>query len=494
MKKKYIIEERKPVEQIIYIYDTFDWRLLHGNLCLMLYGNVLTLRELYRNTPVMTEKTEKTAKTLHLPPDSLLLKEIEPLIKTRALIQHTASKVHTRNIQLYTKKKQEAFEMEIKKIIPGGPDTEQLPDNIFLVTWHTKLKNIITLTGIKKDTWHGKQRKQDIFFHILALHMIKPGDYPVKPGVKLLSHMTTETACRIILITLLHSMSRNEEGIKNDIDFEFLHDFRVAIRRTRSLLSRLKKVFPASELKPFRAGFSYFAKLTNEPRDIDVFLLRINDFKKLLPAGIKDDLLFFHIHLKERHKILYKKLSDAFESEQYKTLINDWNRFLNTPVKPENKPPKAEKSIFKTARRVIGKQYRKVIESGLLIREDSPPVILHALRIRCKELKYLLEFFLSLFPKTIMKKVLAQVKALQDNLGSYQDIQVQQKLLSCFLDETTRHNHSNTEEAISFLINFLKNEDDRLRKDFYSIFNQFNSKKVKAYFIILCGRYAVFPD
>ncbi|MFC1662475.1 CHAD domain-containing protein, partial [Gemmatimonadota bacterium] len=53
-------------------------------------------------------------------------------------------------------------------------------------------------------------------------------------------------------------MRANEVGMLKNLDSEFLHDFRVAVRRTRSGLTQLKGVFPPSA-RPSRLGkFSRF--------------------------------------------------------------------------------------------------------------------------------------------------------------------------------------------------------------------------------------------
>ena len=55
-----------------------------------------------------------------------------------------------------------------------------------------------------------------------------------------------ENALRLLQFTF-SVMRLNEAGIKKNIDSEFLHDYRVAIRRTRSILKQLKGVFDAGE-------------------------------------------------------------------------------------------------------------------------------------------------------------------------------------------------------------------------------------------------------
>ena len=65
-----------------------------------------------------------------------------------------------------------------------------------------------------------------------------------------------------------------------------------------------------------------------------------------------------------------------------------------------------------------------LVSGGVRTDED-----LHNLRIDCKKLRYLLEFFTSLFPKTQMKLLIKQLKQLQDNLGDFNDLSVQQARL-----------------------------------------------------------------
>ncbi len=71
----------------------------------------------------------------------------------------------------------------------------------------------------------------------------------------------------------LAAMRWNEAGLRADLDSEFLHDWRVAVRRTRCLLGQLKQVFPAGETRRLRSELGWLARLTGPLRDLDVFLL-----------------------------------------------------------------------------------------------------------------------------------------------------------------------------------------------------------------------------
>ena len=115
---------------------------------------------------------------------------------------------------------------------------------------------------------------QDTLSSILEGVGRKPGDYTTKLTLKLEPETRSDLAVKKILTLLLKVIKQNENGIKADIDTEFLHDFRVAIRRTRSALTQVKGVFPQSITNKFKSNFSTLGKLTNRLRDLDVYLLR----------------------------------------------------------------------------------------------------------------------------------------------------------------------------------------------------------------------------
>ena len=69
--------------------------------------------------------------------------------------------------------------------------------------------------------------------------------------------------------------------------------------------------------------------------------------------------------------------------------------------------------------------YRRMVKMGRAIDDDSPAEDLHELRKVGKELRYLLEFFASLYPADIVKPLIKTLKGLQDMLGRFQDREVQ---------------------------------------------------------------------
>ena len=81
-------------------------------------------------------------------------------------------------------------------------------------------------------------------------------------------------SCWIGRTRSLQTLRINEDGVRKDLDSEFLHDFRVAVRRTRSALSQIKGVFPAAVPPANGAMCTQAAEPAehHQPRDWDTLL------------------------------------------------------------------------------------------------------------------------------------------------------------------------------------------------------------------------------
>ena len=90
-----------------------------------------------------------------------------------------------------------------------------------------------------------------------------PGDYSSKLNLSLNHEASGREATCEILKCLQDVMHQNEAGIRADWDTEFLHDFRVAIRRTRSALSQIKGVLPEDAVAHFKDEFRQLGRSTN---------------------------------------------------------------------------------------------------------------------------------------------------------------------------------------------------------------------------------------
>ena len=102
-----------------------------------------------------------------------------------------------------------------------------------------------------------------------------------------------DVVAKKIFSVLLLIMESKEAGIRKSHDVKSLHDFRVALRRTRALLYRLEGVLPKATIRRFKREFEWIGDATGPARDIDVYLLSVSEFSACLPKKRQNDLLAF---------------------------------------------------------------------------------------------------------------------------------------------------------------------------------------------------------
>ena len=265
----------------------------------------------------------------------------------------------------------------------------------------------------------------------------RAGDVSSKVEIELDGAMPAAEAAKIIHRTLLAAIQRNEQGTVRDLDSEFLHDFRVAVRRTRSALSQIKGVFAEEDLTRFKGELAWLGGLTGPTRDLDVYLLKMEATKAELAESVRQDLDPLNTFLVAEQRREQRKMARALASPRYRSLLESWGAFLQEPADLDG-PPEAGRPIARLASERIWKVYRRVIKDGSAIDDDTPAEAVHALRIRCKKLRYLMEFFRSLYQTQKIERLIKALKRLQDNLGDFNDYEVQQVSLKGFAEAMQR--------------------------------------------------------
>jgi CHAD domain-containing protein len=299
-----------------------------------------------------------------------------------------------------------------------------------------------------------------------------------KPNLQLQPTMPVGEAVRRILQNLLEAMAANEEGTCAARDPEFLHDFRVAVRRTRAALSQIKGVLPAPVLERFRPEFAWLGEITGPTRDLDVFLLRFAGYRESLPEEFRDALEPFGRFLEAHQRTEQRRLAGELASPRYRQLKREWADFLAAPGEPET-PPDAGRPVAEIAGKRIRKVLRRALREGEAIGDDSPPEDLHELRKTCKKLRYLLEFFRSLYPPQKVARLINALKTLQDNLGDFQDLQVQSAALQKFADQMAAEGEIPPRSllAMGMLIDGLQHRQRQARDAFEGRFAEFSREK-----------------
>jgi len=321
-----------------------------------------------------------------------------------------------------------------------------------------------------------------LFDEVMAAVGREPGDYSSKMSVSLSPEMTAIDAMRRVLRDLLDTLERNIPGTREDLDSEFLHDLRVATRRTRSALSQVKQVLPETVVEDFKQRFAWLGQVTGPVRDLDVFLLELPRYRASLPASMAGDLDALEEHLRVAHAKEQAILKGELESERMARLLEDWHAVLDAETVPGKPAMFADLPIEQVASKRIWRMYKKVLKAGRTIDVDGPAEDMHELRKDCKKLRYLIEFFQGIYPKRELKELVKALKVLLDNLGEFQDLEVQaDKLRSFARDFDPQDPHSMpTVMAIGALVADLLRHQQAAHARFTDCFDAFDSVENRA--------------
>ena len=278
--------------------------------------------------------------------------------------------------------------------------------------------------------------------------------------------------CRV-LSRLRDEMVANEPGVRGQVDIEFLHDFRVASRRARSVLNQVRDLFPGGETDVLASELRWLGSVTGPVRDLDV---QISEARHDLA-----DLHGLREMLNRKREEAQTSLVAALDSPRYAALLEKWTELETVGAKASNSAEGA-RPAGEVMDRYIDRAHRRVLRIGKAIHDESPPEALHDLRKKTKVFRYLLEMFSQLYPGSELKSAVRELKALQDNLGEFQDSQVQAHAIRVLAEEMLAERAGSASElmAMGRIADALEDRQARARDEFAARFERFSSPAVTA--------------
>jgi CHAD domain-containing protein len=482
----YVIKKERPVLKRMAIYDTFDWRLFNKSFVLYTSENKLFLRKLFKNAIIHSAAITSPPVFVWDFPDSELKQKLSPVLNVRALLKlielHSRLTAH----RILNQDEKTVARLIYEEIRPvQGKNAPVLVKYLWLQPVKGYTKDCQNITKyLEEEVGFTALKKEDLYFKAMDSAGKSPGSYSSKLKIQLDPAMRSDEATKIILRYLLQTMKTNEAHLEKDLDTEFLHDFRVATRRTRSALGQIKSVFPKHMAGRFKKEFAFVGKLSNQLRDLDVYLLKEKAFRAILPPVLRDDIAPLFDYLRKNRSKALQKVVRGLRSKKYAQIMQNWESFLDEPVQDPPAASNANVPIITLAQKRIYKKYRGIVKVGSQILENTEDQKLHALRIECKKLRYLMEFFYSLFPRKKINILIAQLKTLQDNLGDFNDLCVQEKYLLNIVDElpATHRKSKKTQMAIGSLIGTLDKEKQIIKDAFAKAFTDYAASSNKRVF------------
>ncbi|MFV0438325.1 MAG: CHAD domain-containing protein [Desulfopila sp.] len=467
----------RPVDELY--HDTFDWRLFQAGLMSWRQGSHFILAE--------RQGREQARATVRGRKKKLFWRDfrqdgcreaLRPLLKERALVPQLVRSGSRRDFNILNEDQKTVVRLTLWVTTCQRADQRAvLPSVVTLVplTGYRRaagqVRELLTALGLGAIDGDG-----DPVAMIQEALAIDPNETSSKFALELAPQETVARAVQIICLELRRTMMINVDGVLADIDPEFLHDLRVAVRRTRSLLALLKKHLPSEEMARFRPEFKWLGTVSGPVRDLDVYLQKEQSFRALLPGELQDGLDGFFAELKRRRRNELKKLRVHLRSERFTALIADWQEALR--VLPDMAEyPEGRRLCRTVSEQIVAKRLTRLLRRGGAITPQTAAKTLHELRIEGKKFRYLLDFFGSLFDRQAVDSYLKQMKELQNVLGDFNDLAVQRRMLLGRLRQLRPDQEQDllTAAALGGLIGRLFAEQKLVRDRFETTFATFAS-------------------
>ena len=456
-------------------FDTFDWRLFR-------HGYQLELARSTRHTELILSTASRSWSTPQActPRFAAQLSEgplrnrLTDLLDVRAMLPILTLRTHRARLRVENEDAKTVFGVHIdaNHITPRGAASVRVV--ALPVRGYGKFEK--RCRAILIDTLALQRTNESLYLE--ALRQLKR--VPREPAPKRLA-MTpvqrVDAAYKLFLSGCYDELTCNAPGVLEDVDTECLHEFRVALRKTRTTLRQCRGVFPSRVASRFRKEFSWLSAQTGELRDLDVHLLDVESYRCSVEQCDTGQLSALREHLRARRATSLKRLRSTLSSRRYSRLMSTWKAFLERPVPIRSVLRHATRPIAPYARERIWKAYKRVRRNARIVNKGDEPQALHDLRVSCKTLRYLIELHAMLFPQRRVHAATTRLRRLQKQLGKLQDLDVQAGVLHEFAAYPTPPPTSDSSHDLDKLLILLGKRTDKARARFESEFVAFESDK-----------------
>ncbi|MEO6472855.1 MAG: CHAD domain-containing protein [Aeromicrobium sp.] len=442
--------------------DTFDRRLYSAGITLehqiVSAGGRLVLGQADGSTVTVPAKAVRWPALVAALPAGSVRDTIAPVADIRALIASSDERRRLQLIELHNKDGKTVARVEVDE--PASASANGSDSRV----------TVRTLRGYEPQA----QRAVKILMGcgLRAVESsVEPEHKPLLPTAGTHRGEPASVLLTKALTDYLASMRENVPGLLDDIDTEFLHDFRVAVRRTRATLKLGRPSLPEVMRTRWEPAFKWLGDMTTPVRDLDVYELGLPTMASWLVSTNPKELEHFATHLRSRRTAQRRVLIHGLKSAKFRTLMAEWESELAQMVHPSADEDGEHLTAGGLADRGISRAYKRVARDGGAITEESPAEALHDLRKRCKELRYALEVCAPVIAKGPRKHAVANLKGLQDVLGRFQDSEVQRQALHGFAEEMMADGTpASAVLAMGELIGHLDADQERARHEFAGAF------------------------
>jgi triphosphatase len=257
---------------------------------------------------------------------------------------------------------------------------------------------------------------------------IEPTPHKAEP-IALPPDMSTEEAFVAIVNNCLDQLRANEEAVLSTEDDEAIHQFRVALRRLRAIVSAYRDLVNDDVQAVISIDLRWMQRQFGPARDLDVLIAEtlqpIHNRLRAQPAF--DQLL----ETAETARTEARRTAHlAIENPRYVSMLIQFYRHLHSgDWRRASARARLGAPVGDFARPLLQSRHKRLARLGARY-EVLPEPELHRLRLLAKKMRYAAEAFHSLYKPKPTKKYLSALTAIQDSLGSLNDAFVSRQLLS----------------------------------------------------------------
>jgi len=218
-----------------------------------------------------------------------------------------------------------------------------------------------------------------------------------------------------------------EPGTRLGEDVEELHDMRVGTRRLRAALDLFAGVLPV-RARVFREELGWLGRMLGAVRDLDVQLEGLAAMAEATAGWSAGTRPEDHDPLTELTELLERERETARAAMLGALDSVRWERLSKGLITMVQQGP-ARRSLAARTPAAIGlpelveARHAAVVKAAKRAKKSGQVPDFHRLRIRCKRLRYALEFGSEVYGGRTARFV-RQLTALQDELGAMQDAEV----------------------------------------------------------------------
>jgi CHAD domain-containing protein len=278
-----------------------------------------------------------------------------------------------------------------------------------------------------------------------------------------------DTAVKNILLKLFRIIETNEARILERGSPVAIHRFRVAVRRSRSLLSFSHGILPESRIRVARKSLAWVMADSNAIRDRQVMQGKLKAIQAELPGPCGKTFLAYRRYLQAEIEAELRHLQKQLQSKRYLHFKKTWLDYLLEKPPQRSGLSHAAVPIAQVSNQMIERAWSRVLEKGSHIKIRSPADEIHKLRIACKKYRYCVEFFTA--PERAEQELLA-LESLQDSLGVFQDISVQHGLVEAALQTSALD-----PGCLQALQNLLNTQEQLTRRQAVNEFHRFRQSR-----------------